>query len=180
MMNQARLWLSPGDRLIQCRQRQWTGQSANQRPAHHFAREDIQDHGNINKLAAQADLSHIRQPKLIDGLHPNVLGQVGVNGEGMLGIGCHNKLAFANYQQIVTAQNPSDHSFADGHSLPLQEHGDAPVAKSAMFQRLLLNLVADLGFCIGVLLLLPGPVEASPADAAQLAHLFDTCFALLP
>ena len=47
-----------------------------------------------------------------------------------------------------------------------------------MFQRLFLNLAADLCFCLGGLLLLPVPVEAGPAYTAQLADLFDTCFAL--
>ena len=40
-----------------------------------------------------------------------------------------------------------------------------------MFQRLFLNLAADLCFCLGGLLLLPVPVEAGPAYIAQLAHL---------
>ena len=44
-----------------------------QRPAHHLARETIEDHRQVDKFRLQANVGDIRYPKLIDRgqVHPN-------------------------------------------------------------------------------------------------------------
>ena len=66
MMHHARRRLAFRDRLLQCRHRQPRRQRSIQLPAHHFARERIQNHRQVDELALQPDVGDVGHPELID------------------------------------------------------------------------------------------------------------------
>jgi len=57
MMDHARRRLTSRDRVVQRLQRQTSRQRLAQRPAHHLAREPIEDHRQVDELGAQAKWS---------------------------------------------------------------------------------------------------------------------------
>ena len=77
----------------------------------------------------------VGDPKLIDRLYLQILRKVRINREPMRRVGCCFKSALANGQQIIAAQNPPDHAFADRNAGALHRLRDAPVAIVALQTR---------------------------------------------
>ena len=66
MMHEAGLRLPVLDGLLQCSDSEPHPEGTIQRPAHHFAREPVQDYRQVDKLRLQPNVGDVRYPKLID------------------------------------------------------------------------------------------------------------------
>ena len=119
VMHQAGRRLSLRDRLLQRRDRQARGQRSIQFPAHHLAREGIQDHRQVDELALQPDVGDVGHPKLVDAgqLHP--AGQIQIDLQLVIRVrGDHERLRL-HRQQVVLAHQPR-------HALVVHQHAAAP------------------------------------------------------
>jgi hypothetical protein len=92
-----------------------------QLPAHHLARERIEDHGQQHPLTMQPDISDVGHPKLIETgqLHP--AGQVQIDLEIMIGISGYNERFWLHRQEIVLAYQPC-HAFVWFTTMPRQRN----------------------------------------------------------
>ena len=89
-------------------------------PAHHLARERIQDHRQVNKLRLQPNVSDISHPELIDAgqLHPT--GQIQIDLQLMIGIRGDHERPRLHGQQVVFPHQPRHSLVVDQHPAPPQ------------------------------------------------------------
>ena len=155
------------------------GQRSIQRPAHHLARESIQDHRQVNELCLQPNVSDVGHPELIDAgqLHP--AGEIQIDLQLMLGIRGDHEGPRLHRQQVVFPHQPRHAFVVHQHPAPTQFCGHPAIAVAApMLQHDLLDRRPHFHLFFHRLPLLQRPVEARPAHLGQLTHPLDTQAAL--
>jgi hypothetical protein len=118
-MHQTWLWLPHLNRLLESGYRKLAVQAPSQTPTHYQPRIRIQNHGQENKLAEQANVGDVRYPELIHRRHLHARRQIQIHLEAVRAIRGHHVLAWADGDQIVLAHQPS-------HALAIHQHAAIP------------------------------------------------------
>ena len=146
-----------------------------ERPADHLARVSVQNDGQIDELRRQSDVGDVGDPDLIDPGRDQPAHEIGNDRKLMPAVGrVGNERLGAQTQQIVLAHEPPDMLVIDLQAMDAPEiPTDPPIAVEAVFERDLLNLVAQVR--LGPLRRadLAVTIEAGARNAAEPAQMLD-------
>jgi len=107
VVNAPRGWLPRGNRLLERGERERRIDVFGDRPTDHFAREQIQDHGEVDKSVLDADIRQIACPRLIDPGQAPPRQQIGIDAVGVLRIGGVHESTFDLGLKRKTLHHPA-------------------------------------------------------------------------
>lgn len=107
-----------------------------ERPSDHFARERVDDHGQINESVRQADVSDVGDPNLVEAAGNEPARQVGHDPEGMpVRRRRRDEWPSPQAQQVAGPHELQDPLGVDHEAIGPQPVGDPSVALVAVAQR---------------------------------------------
>src|SRR5579871_1723892 len=128
MMDQARPWVTLLDSPTQRSQRKLRGHVSRESPAHTTTRERIQNAGQVDKRAAQANIGQIRDPGLIRRGQDQLAQPVGIDRKAMPRVGGQDdKALFQVAEQRLLAHDAQYALVIDFPALPLEGMGHTAI-----------------------------------------------------
>src|SRR5579859_568304 len=120
-------------------EREVLAQRAAQSPAAHRTRVSVEDHGQVDKLAAKADVGDVGHPNLVGLLGRHAPDEIGGARVRMATVGRLD--ANLTYRAAVAQrlQQPPHHRFANLDTFPLKLSNHSPMAKPRTAHQYLLN-----------------------------------------
>jgi hypothetical protein len=102
--------------------------AAAERPADHPARPGVQDHGQKDEAAQDADVGQVGDPQLVRAGRRQVLGEIGEDRPVVVAVRGHDEPPLGPHAQVLLAHDPADPLVVDPLPFGLQLRRDPAVA----------------------------------------------------
>jgi len=145
-----------------------------ERPSDHFAREGVDDDGEIDEVFGEPDVGDVGGPDLVESGRPELAHEVGPDRAIVVAHGgARNEGLGAQRQQIILAHQPRHPLGVDDQALTAQFVGHAPIAVMAVGERDAMDEIAQIGVLACGRMRGEAAVVAGPRHAAQAAQTLD-------